>query len=233
MDLNTLKKEIHYQWRVQSFSKNKASASCVAYIDARDVMNLLDEVCGPENWQSDFKDVGSKLYAGIGILVEHANIGGPDHITWVWKWDTGTETDVEAEKGQASDAFKRAAVKWGIGRFLYDLDVKYVETDGPKTEQHKYPSVIDGNGKKVYDLTKFINEGTKPALEQPGKPAPTIQLSDKKRIAALLQKLGHEPEEIKKSAAFLVKQETELALTPDNVRKIINLLTTKVEQEQQ
>lgn len=58
MDLKELKKKIPYQWRVQSYSKTKPSASCVAYIDARDVMELLDEVCGPENWQSDFRDVG-------------------------------------------------------------------------------------------------------------------------------------------------------------------------------
>ena len=46
MNLKDLKKQIPYQWRVQSFSKNKAQAQCVAYIDARDVMNLLDEVVG-------------------------------------------------------------------------------------------------------------------------------------------------------------------------------------------
>ena len=57
MDFTALTKQIEYKWRVQSFSKNKPSCSCVAYIDARDVMNLLDSACGPQNWQSDFKEV--------------------------------------------------------------------------------------------------------------------------------------------------------------------------------
>ena len=76
--LQELKKVVSHKWRVQSFSKNKPSASCVAYIDARDVMALLDEVCGAENWQSDFKDVAGQIYGGVGIKINNE---------WVWKWD--------------------------------------------------------------------------------------------------------------------------------------------------
>lgn len=151
--LNLLKQEIPYQWRVQSFSKNKALASCIAYIDARDVMNLLDKVVLPENWQDTYVTIDGKLFCGIGIKCGDQ---------WVWKWDTGTESQTEKEKGIVSDSFKRAAVKWGVGRFLYDLDVKYVATNGIKGDHDsathkKYPSVIDANGKIVFDITKHIN----------------------------------------------------------------------------
>lgn len=148
MDLEKLKEKIPYQWRVQQFSKNKAAAQCVAYIDARDVMNLLDKVVGAENWQDDYKVINGQLFAGIGIRVGEKG--------WVWKWDLGTESQAEKEKGQVSDSFKRAAVKWGIGRFLYDLDIKTVTTNEAKT-QSNYPYVIDSNGKRVYDLTAHIN----------------------------------------------------------------------------
>lgn len=147
MNLKDLKKEIPYQWRVQSFSKFDTSASCVAYIDARDVMNLLDEVCGAENWQSDFKDIGGQTFAGIGIKVGEE---------WAWKWDTGSESNIEKEKGQASDSLKRAAVQWGIGRFLYELDIKKVKTNEKKGDKN-YPYVVDESGKRVWDLTKHIN----------------------------------------------------------------------------
>jgi hypothetical protein len=147
-DLSRLRREIPYKWRVQSFSKNVAKASCVAYIDARDVMDILDDVVGPENWQDQYSVTGDYLMAGIGIKT------GSE---WVWKWDTGSKSDIEEEKGLVSDAFKRAAVKWGIGRFLYAMDVQYVVTDGPKSESHKYPSVIDASGKKVWDITEHIN----------------------------------------------------------------------------
>jgi hypothetical protein len=147
MDLNNLLKEIPYQWRVQSFGPN--SASCVAYIDSRDVQVMLDKEVGPENWECDYKEIKGNLFCGIGIRIN-------DRL--VWKWDCGTESNTEKEKGEASDAFKRAAVKWGIGRFLYDLEIKRIKF----TEKNgkKYP--IDTNGNILWsgaDLTKFLMGG--------------------------------------------------------------------------
>jgi len=144
MNLKDLQKEMPYQWRVQSFSKNYNSAQCVAYIDSRDVQNRLDDVVGAENWQDDYKLIDGKLFAGIGIYHNETN-------QWVWKWDTGTESNIEKEKGQSSDAFKRAGVKWGIGRFLYGLDIKVVKTDETKR------FIVDNEGKRVYNITEFIN----------------------------------------------------------------------------
>ena len=80
------------------------------YKTARTDANLLDDTIGPENWENDFKIVDGVLYGGIGIRTDHG---------MVWKWDAGTESNTEAEKGRASDAFKRAGFKWGIGRELY------------------------------------------------------------------------------------------------------------------
>lgn len=147
MNLKDLQKKIPYRWRVQSFSKNKPQAQCVAYISARDVMDLLDEVVGVENWQDDYKLVDGKLMGGIGIRYNNE---------WTWKWDTGNESQMDGDKGQISDAFKRAGVKWGIGRFLYDLTIKYVTTNEAKTDTN-YPYVVDLDGKKVWDLTEYIN----------------------------------------------------------------------------
>jgi hypothetical protein len=80
------------------------------YIDARFVMDRLDEL-GPANWQDRYEDrPNGSVRCGIGI-----NVDG----NWVWKWDVGDESDIEADKGAHSGAFKRAGVKWGIGRDLY------------------------------------------------------------------------------------------------------------------
>ena len=80
------------------------------YKDARCDMNILDETLGAENWQRDHKEIKGNLYCGVGInMFEH----------WAWKWDCGTESNTEKEKGEASDSFKRACVNWGIGRELY------------------------------------------------------------------------------------------------------------------
>ena len=147
MKLEDLKKEMPYQWRVQSFSKNKPACSCVAYIDARDVMDRLDLVCGQGNWTDDYRVINGQLFAGIGIFIENQ---------WVWKWDTGTESQTEKEKGIVSDSFKRAAVKWGVGRFLYNLEIKYVDANEVKTGNN-YPYPVDKQGKKIFDLTTYIN----------------------------------------------------------------------------
>lgn len=154
--LDGLKATIPYKWRVQSFSKNKPVAQCVCYIDARNVMNLLDDVVGAENWQDDYKIINEQMFAGIGVFLNNQ---------WVWKWDTGTESQTEKEKGIVSDSFKRAAVKWGVGRFLYDLEMKYVDTDAKKGDSDsadgtvkRFPNVIDKRtGKKVFNVSDYIN----------------------------------------------------------------------------
>lgn len=86
------------------------------YKDARVDMQILDEEIGVGNWQCDYKTINGVLYCGIGVWNEPAK-------TWVWKWDCGIESkaddDGNEKKGEASDAFKRAGFKWGIGRELY------------------------------------------------------------------------------------------------------------------
>ncbi|TGP34048.1 hypothetical protein EN828_10270 [Mesorhizobium sp. M2D.F.Ca.ET.185.01.1.1] len=108
------------EWRVGSTSKDKSKGLALAYITARDVMQRLDEVCGPENWQCDYPHAGSKTVCRIGIKVGEE---------WIWKANGAGDTDIESEKGALSDAFKRAAVLWGIGQYLYDLESPWVTLD--------------------------------------------------------------------------------------------------------
>ena len=65
MNLQELKKELTYKWRIQSTKYGKAS--CVAYIDARDAQDLLDEVVGPGNWQVKFEEHAGQLFSKVGI----------------------------------------------------------------------------------------------------------------------------------------------------------------------
>lgn len=82
------------------------------YKNARTDMQVLDETFGAMNWQKDYKEVKGNLYCGIGVWDEKK-------AQWIWKWDCGTESNTEKEKGEASDAQKRSAVNWQIGRELY------------------------------------------------------------------------------------------------------------------
>lgn len=226
LKLLELRQEIPYQWRVQSFSTYDASATCVAYIDARDVMNLLDKVLTPTDWQSDFKEVVGQVYGGVAIRVDRE---------WVWKWDTGSESNVEKEKGLASDAFKRAAVKWGIGRFLYDLPMMKVRTNGPKSDQNKYPYVVDDSGKRVYDLTKHCTnlatakaapkQEPKHATNPAAKPAAPKGIADKReayraRILELCDELALAPLLTDEDVAIYIKENTGLDFEPEHYLEI-------------
>lgn len=101
--------------RVQKCSEK--GVSLLLYKTARTDADLLDETVGAENWENDFKLVDGVLYGGLGV--DYGN-------GLVWKWDAGTESNTEAEKGRASDAFKRAGFKHGIGRELYSAPFVWV-----------------------------------------------------------------------------------------------------------
>jgi hypothetical protein len=86
--------------------------SLLLYKDARVDMKILDEVYGANNWQRKHEVIGNNLYCIVSIWDE-------DKKQWVSKMDVGTKSRTEMEKGESSDAFKRACVNWGIGRELY------------------------------------------------------------------------------------------------------------------
>ena len=199
--LENLKKEIPCKWRVQSFSKHKPQAQCVAYIDARQAMDLLDEVVGAENWQSDFKIVGNIMLAGVGIYINNQ---------WVWKWDTGVESNIEKEKGEISDSFKRACVKWGIGRIIYYKGIKYAKASEAKT-QTNYPYVIDEQGNRVWNITKHLNEkkGSKPSNTKETRPALYTE------IKKSLETLGYKPKGMKE-ATKIIRKLTGIDFVVDN-----------------
>jgi hypothetical protein len=100
-------------WRVGSMTKDKAKAKALAYLDARDVMDRLDAVCKPDGWHCEYLPMhNSTTCCRIGIVTGTGI---------VWKSNGAGATDIEAEKGAYSDAFKRAAVLWGVGRYLYGI----------------------------------------------------------------------------------------------------------------
>lgn len=128
-------------WKPQSISKDKTRALAVAYIDARDVMVRLDEVIGPFNWQVKHEQQGEQTVTGLGL--KHPLTG-----EWIWKQDVGfvggsesnnDDEQMKAIKGTASDGLKRAAVAWGIGRYLYSLPKTWVDYDADKRQLKTAP----------------------------------------------------------------------------------------------
>ena len=104
-------------WRVGATNADKTKGIALAYLQARPVMDRLDEVVGPGNWTDTYTPIlGANGPIGF-ICTLSLFVDG----NWVSKSDGADTSDIEAIKGGISDAFKRAAVKWGVGRYLYDL----------------------------------------------------------------------------------------------------------------
>jgi len=130
--INGLKAEFPREavsWRAQSVTQDGTKALALAYIDARDVQNRLDEVVGPFNWKDRFEFHGARTICYIAIRF------GDE---WIEKGDGAGDSDVEAEKGAISDALKRAAVKWGIGRYLYDMPSPWVPCESYERNGKKH-----------------------------------------------------------------------------------------------
>ena len=124
--------------RVQSVKEN--GLVLLLYKDARVDMNILDETVGSSNWQREHYECKGNLFCRVGIK---CTTGTYDE--WVYKSDCGTESNTEAQKGEASDSFKRACFNWGIGRELYTSPFIWVKAedcklvDTKKTDKYGQP----------------------------------------------------------------------------------------------
>lgn len=119
LKLNTPLSINEIDFRVQSINKG-GYATILAYKDARVDMNRLDSVYGVGFWQKKYDLINGNLFCSVGIWNKELS-------QWVWLQDVGTESMTEKEKGQASDAFKRACFNLGIGRELYDYPIIQVK----------------------------------------------------------------------------------------------------------
>lgn len=150
--------------KVKKVLENGAVA--LLYKTARTDMNLLDEFVGSMFWQADYKEIKENLYCGIGILDK-------EREEWVWKWDCGTESRDDGEgnekKGEASDAFKRAGFKWGIGRELYTAP-KFIFLNVETTESKNDKYVLKN---------KFASFSVK-SIEYDGKDIKSVVIVDDK-----------------------------------------------------
>lgn len=174
-------KEDEIEWRLQSSGKKGNSqiwAMCLAYVQARAIMNRLDEVVGPENWMVQYRFASATEAGTPGVIAMLSlRINGQ----WVLKEDGAEQTDIESFKGGLSSALKRAGSVWGIGRYLYKLESAFATIVPKGTANEKFAKTKDGGefywvapalppwalpeGDKVDQTKPSINGGIHP--EQP------------------------------------------------------------------
>lgn len=137
-------KEDEIDVRVQSCTQK--GCILLLYKDARCDMNILDEVVGAMNWERKHEEIKGNLYCTVSIWDKEKNM-------WIKKSDCGSESNTEAEKGHASDSFKRACFNWGIGRELYTSPFLWVKAEECNIKDKSF------NGKTKYVCNdKFVVE---------------------------------------------------------------------------
>ena len=138
--------------------------SLLLYKDARCDMNILDETVGPYNWQRTH----SRDNANCTV-----SLWDDEKKQWISKEDTGTESNTEAEKGLASDSFKRACFNWGIGRELYTAPFIWVAASLCNLDKGKCYDKFKVSGIKIEDkkiiYLQIINEKTGSVVFETGK----------------------------------------------------------------
>lgn len=144
---------------------NQWGVGLLLYKDARCDQNILDETVGAMNWQRHHSRDNANCIVSIW---------DNEKKQWIEKEDTGTESFTEAEKGLASDSFKRACFNWGIGRELYTApnmfvfakDLKSLEQQGSKwtcKDSFKVTAIEYIDKKIVY--VKILNIKTNKEIE--------------------------------------------------------------------
>lgn len=126
---------VEVRWKPQMVSGSRAMVT--AYVDARVVMERLDDVVGMANWQDSYR----VLACGAVACRLRIRLGSE----WISKQDVGGQSEQPDEgdrtKAAYSDALKRTAVKFGVGRYLYRLPRQWVDYDPQKKQIVRTPEL--------------------------------------------------------------------------------------------
>ncbi len=227
--------------RVQQVTEK--GAQLLLYKDSRCDKRILDETFGIFGWKDRYEEVKGNLFCTISIYDDEKQ-------QWIDKCDCGTESFSEKEKGEASDAFKRAGFNVGIGRELYtrifyfasvptkkndkgkyDLVNKYEKftvaeiSTNEETEKIEKIKIADSKGNIVFSYG-YPRTPTKAETEKVGKPAEMITNEQIKLLHTLLTKLNNEEVKQKLYGKFKIKSSKELS--KKNATIMIDFLKKKV-----
>ena len=137
----TLKAE-EIEVRVQSVKNGKANM--LLYIDSRAVTKLLDETVGPMNCQTEYYEVNGQTIGKLGIW-------DSEKQQWIWKSDTGTESNIEAVKGLISDVYKRMISRWGVVE-LYSSPKIVLDDDGYGNTGYRVSEILYDGERNITNL---------------------------------------------------------------------------------
>ena len=196
------------QWRIEALSQDKRRALVVPHIDAKALLDRLDEVVGTHGWHDSYEVLQAPLSSAAGIYAVKCRLTIMD----VCKEDVG---EGHSFKAAFSDALERAAVKFGVGRFLYPVDQQWVDHD-PQTGQISLPKVEGVIGADRYPSSEtkpaqaVVSTATTPSTENKPEPQELID-----RLVERLREAG-----LGKQTAQIVMKYGGYGKSPDETRKL-------------
>ena len=202
-------------------------ANLLLYIDSRAVVALLNETVGNMNWQSKFYEVNGQVIGEIGIYDE-------DRQIWVWKGDTGSESNIEAEKGLISDVYKRVLARWGVQE-LYTSPRIQIPDDGYGNSGYKVAEILYNEHREITHLVIVNRFGkevfrwdrerqTQPQTDLTSAPAPKATTQESSSSDGREQVIRS----IKDNAN---KEYYKEGTNQEELRKFVNFYVSKVEKD--
>lgn len=201
--------EHEIEWRIQQGGISQSGspwAKVLAYIDSRAIQTRLDDTFGAQRWKNEIRPVEM---AGSVAFIQRLSIQ-LESGEWIAKEDGAPTTDVEAWKGGISDALKRAAVLFGIGRYLYDLGTSWAVFVDDKNKARYNSAIKAKDGKQTYHAwnppqmpreflpnsakvdnvkTKPVDEPQQPKREEPKRQNDEQTIQDKQKVKFTTQEL--------------------------------------------
>lgn len=183
-------------WTIIATNKDNTDALVSPYIGRHHIMARFDDVLGPMNWQTGVVGQIGYLIKGIGIRTEKSQ-------EWVWRWEPGVyiaATDKNRKRievlGSATVGLRRAAIEWGVGRYLKFITAKWVPYDSYAKKIREAPHIENINHwwALPYDhpvaVEEWANKNGNP-IEELGKDDDVIEVEENESK----EKTGKEPVE--------------------------------------
>lgn len=180
------------EWRVGATNSDKSRGTALPYMTARAIQDRFDEAVGPGGWEAKYRVVETEvanrkmaaMFCAISLYIDGKWVTKEDAVEISATSESG-RNHIDPVKTAVSDAFKRAAVLWGLGRYLYEFEAPWVALkDGgkyfatqPSLPAHLLPEGDTGAAKSAPAQASAEPEPTEkaPAPVKPTRAAPAAK----------------------------------------------------------
>lgn len=186
-------------------------ANLLLYIASSTVVSLLNESVGNLNWQSEFYEVNGQTIGKIGIYDDSKGV-------WVWKSDTGSESNIESSKGLISDIYKRVLSRWGVQE-LYSAPRISIPDDGHGCSGYKVSEILYNEHRDITHLV-IVNRFGKEVFRWDKDNHTKVQKPEQSNV-----RVQSKPESSNQNT------QPAMRFADDNIKRIVQSISDKANQE--